>query len=269
MPPRGLVVALHGIQSHSGWYEYSSRRICQAGFDLRFMDRRGSGLNSTARGHASHQDRLINDVVQFANSVRHECEPLHPRLPVILLAVSWGGKLAAAVCARFPQLFDAVALLYPGIHARVRPTWYQSRLLDLAECLGVADRLVEIPLSDPALFTADPLRQKFIRDDDLALHQVTTSFLLAGRSLDALAAQMPVRWSRPTLVMLAGRDRIIDNTASRVFFNRFVAAAPEVIEYADAQHTLEFEPNREQILDDLIDWLAVQCNPTSDCAPER
>ena len=31
---RGYVVALHGIQSHAGWYEYSSRRLAEAGFEV-------------------------------------------------------------------------------------------------------------------------------------------------------------------------------------------------------------------------------------------
>ena len=47
--PRGFVVALHGIQSHSGWYEYSSGRLCEAGYDVLFLDRRGSGRNFSRR----------------------------------------------------------------------------------------------------------------------------------------------------------------------------------------------------------------------------
>ena len=60
--PRGIVIALHGIQSHSGWYDYSSRRLADAGFAVYFPDRRGSGLNGFQRGHAAHAMRLVNDV---------------------------------------------------------------------------------------------------------------------------------------------------------------------------------------------------------------
>ena len=70
--PKGFVVALHGIQSHSGWYEYSSRRMSDAGYDVRFLDRRGSGLNTRDRGHSVHADRLVNDVVQYLSVVGHE-----------------------------------------------------------------------------------------------------------------------------------------------------------------------------------------------------
>lgn len=100
--PRGFVVALHGIQSHSGWYEYSSGRLCEAGYDVLFLDRRGSGKNFSRRGDVPHGDRLINDVMQVLSDVRRHRDRVAPNAPVVLLAVSWGGKLAAITAARRP-----------------------------------------------------------------------------------------------------------------------------------------------------------------------
>ena len=97
--PRGFVVALHGIQSHAGWYEHSSRRLADTGYEIIFLDRRGSGLNEEDRGHAPHVDRLVNDVVQLLSAVRRRRDRQAPSAPIILSAVSWGGKLAAVVCS--------------------------------------------------------------------------------------------------------------------------------------------------------------------------
>ena len=55
-PANGIkahIVALHGIQSHSGWYTWSSRKLAEAGFAVHFTDRRGSGLNWQARGNGN------------------------------------------------------------------------------------------------------------------------------------------------------------------------------------------------------------------------
>jgi alpha-beta hydrolase superfamily lysophospholipase len=49
---RGRIVYLHGIQSHGGWFTASSERLCKAGFEVLFVDRRGSGFNTQQRGHA-------------------------------------------------------------------------------------------------------------------------------------------------------------------------------------------------------------------------
>lgn len=50
--PRGLIVFVHGIQSHAGWYDNSCRQLQQAGYTVYFLDRRGSGMNQEARGDA-------------------------------------------------------------------------------------------------------------------------------------------------------------------------------------------------------------------------
>ncbi|MGB2974575.1 MAG: alpha/beta hydrolase, partial [Phycisphaerae bacterium] len=50
--PRAALVYLHGIQSHSGWYEASSRRLASAGVAVYQIERRGSGTDSAhERGH--------------------------------------------------------------------------------------------------------------------------------------------------------------------------------------------------------------------------
>lgn len=253
---QGVVVCLHGIQSHSGWYEYSSRRMAEAGFAVYFADRRGAGLNGNQRGHADHGLRLINDVAQLIRLARREC----PDVPVTLLGLSWGGKTAAAFAVLQPHDIDRLALLYPGLTPLIRPSRWQNLLLRFARSHDLRHKPVQIPLQDPQLFTDDRPSQDFIRNDPLALHFVTTGFLNAGRDLDrmlsAAVAQRPrVLTIPPTLLMLAGQDRIIDNTATR----RLLAALPThsltIREYADARHTLEFDSQRDIIFSDLIEWL--------------
>lgn len=253
--PCGYVVALHGIQSHSGWYEYSSRRICQSGYEVFFLDRRGSGLNEQDRGHAPHADRLVNDVAQFLAEVRHRGARLNTAPPIVLMGISWGGKLAAVAAARRAGLIDALALLYPGICPRVRPSLRQRGLLCLALALGTTRRKVRIPLDDPALFTNVPTWQQFIREDDLALHEATVGFLGASVALDAAAERAGERIICPVLMTLAGHDSIIDNEETRRYFNRIASQQKTLIDYPHAAHTLEFEPDRERFVDDMLEWL--------------
>ena len=253
-PPRGYVVCLHGIQSHSGWYDYSSARLRDAGYDVRFADRRGSGLNSVDRGHTPHADRLIADAVHFLTATNHERVRTQSNAPVILLGQSWGAKLAVAAAVRRPDLIDGLVLLYPGLFSKVGPTRTQSILLRLAGWL-CPKRRVRIPLDDPAMFTGSTEWQQFIRDDELALHEATVQFLLAGRNLNRIVASAPPRVKCPVLLALAGRDAIIDNSATRAYFNRLAGTQNTLLEFPDAQHTLEFEPNRAEIFDKVLHWL--------------
>lgn len=241
--------------------------MCAAGFDVRFLDRRGSGLNTVDRGHVAHADRLVNDVAQFLTSLRVERDREAPGCPIVLLAVSWGGRLAASVCGRRGELIDAVALLYPGICTRIRPRAHQRILLRLAHGWGKQRALISIPLDDPQLFTSEPRWQDFIRRDPLALHQATVGFLLASEQLQREAVAAAETLHGPALLMLAGCDQIIDNRATLAFVARCRSADFRVIQYPDAAHTLEFERDRDPFVADLLDWLgtvAAAADPTAD-----
>ena len=153
------------------------------------------------------------------------------------------------------EMVDALALLYPGLKAQVRPGWWSRVRLGLAERLDIRDKLVEIPLQDPALFTGDPDWQQFIRDDPLALREVTSGFLLANLELDRRIDHAVTEIACPLLLMLSGGDRIIDNPATRELFDEFVSPRKRLFEYPEADHTLEFEPGRDGFVDDLVEWL--------------
>jgi len=254
-PVLGQIVYLHGIQSHGGWYEGSCRRLCESGFEVFFLDRRGSGLNQVDRGHARDSRQLIDDVVGFIHRL---CARAEAATWLGLIGVSWGGKLAAAVAAESPCPVEALALLYPGIGARVRPRWHQALALRLAWKFGAGRRTVTIPLDDPKLFTANPPWQRFIAEDPLSLRRASLSLLQASLELDALMRGLPPRIAVPTLMLLAGDDRIIDNAVNERFFQNLATHDKQQIIYPGAQHTLEFEPDPEPFFRDLVDWFIRQ-----------
>jgi len=250
--PRAIVVALHGIQSHSGWYGWSSSQLAEAGYVVAWVDRRGSGVNAVARGDAPHAERLVNDVVQF---VAHLDGLGFGRLPRILAAISWGGKLAAATTIRRPDLFAGLALITPGLCTKIRANPIQRAALRIANAVGAGRRMVPIPLQDPGLFTDDPASRDFIQTDPLTLHRVTVRFLNAGLALDRLVREGASTIERPVLLLLAGRDRIVDNDATIGLVESFGTRDRTVREYPSARHTLEFETNREEFIDDIRDWI--------------
>jgi alpha-beta hydrolase superfamily lysophospholipase len=255
-PPRAHVVCIHGIQSHAGWYEYSCTRLARAGFDVYFLDRRGSGMNEQVRGDAPGFRRLLADLTEFLQTLRAG----EPQRKVFLVAISWGGKLGAALQRRHPGLVDGLALLCPGFFPRVRPTLRQRLGIVWARLTNPGRRFA-IPLNDPELFTATPRWQQFLRDDPCSLREATARLLIESVRLDGYLRVVPAHVRVPVLVLLAGRDRIIDNARTRHFVDRFAAADREIIEYPDAHHTLEFEPDPDRFVADLQRWLERQSSP--------
>lgn len=247
-PARAAVVAIHGIQSHAGWYRQSCEALRQQGFDVFFVDRRGSGLNDKDRGFAQSARQLIDDLVRAVQMVRE----LVPDRPVVLEAISWGGKLAVATLARHPGLVDGLVLVCPGLFARVGPTPFE-RWQVATSFVFRPRRPIRIPLTDPELFTANPDWQSFLRDDPLMLRVGTSRLMMSSVILDLMVARAARRITVPTRTILAGRDRIIDNDRVRDYVGRIPESS--IIEYASAHHTLEFEPDPSEYFQDLADWM--------------
>jgi alpha-beta hydrolase superfamily lysophospholipase len=251
--PLAEVVMLHGIQSHAGWYEHSCRVLAEAGFAVSFLDRRGSGRNQEARGDAPSFRRLLDDVAEYVQSLRSLTLPARRTLVV---GISWGGKLAVGLQRRHPGLTDGLVLLCPGFFPQVKPSLRERLAIAWARLVRPA-RLFPIPLDDPELFTATPRWQDFLRTDPLLLHRATARFFVESVRLDRYLRRAPGYVAVPTLLLLAGRDRIIHNARTHAYVERF-AGQKEVIEYPEAHHTLEFEPEPGVFLNDLIGWLRLQ-----------
>ena len=100
-----------------------------------------------------------------------------------------------------------------------------------------------------------PIWQQFLRDDPLRLHQATARMLVESARLDAYLRFSAKYVHVPVLLMLAGEDRIIRNDLTREYIDKFATPDKEIIEYAGAAHTLEFEPDPERWIGDLRAWL--------------
>ena len=246
--PLARVVVIHGIVSHGGWYLSSGRHLATHGYEVHALDRRGSGLNVAARGDVDRHETWLSDVEDYLAR-------LPQTLPTVLLGISWGGKFAAAIARRPPPGLVGVGLICPGLFARQQASLGQRLLLRAAGAGGLSRLRIAIPLRDPVLFTDTPRWQRYVQNDPLTLWRITIRFAVADLQLNRVARAAAEQIRTPTLLMLAGRERIVDNLRTRAFFERIPLADKTCVEYPDAGHTLEFEPDPTRYLADLRSWI--------------
>jgi len=249
-PPQGRVIFIHGIQSHGGWYSRSCARIAQAGYEVYFLDRRGAGLNQENRGDMPQFRRALDDIAEFLRALPND------GLPRFLAAISWGGKLGVGLQYRYPGLVDGLALLCPGIVAKVRPNFFGRARIALARVFRPS-KFFPIPLNDPHLFTSSPDWQRFVEEDSLGLRLATARMLFGSYALDIYLRRAWKLVQLPVLLLLAEKDEIVNNALTRAYVEKLPAVSKRIIEYKGAYHTLEFEPEGHPYLDDLLQWLDV------------
>ena len=248
LPPRGVVLLVHGLGEHAGRYERVAQRFNQWGFDVRGYDHFGHGESGGERGALTSDDRLIDDLREMVEAARTRTPDGRP---LIVLGHSMGGLVAAKYVARHPNTVDGLVLSSPALATRVNGV--QKLLLRtlprIAPELRVANGL------DTRWLSHDPEVERCYRADPLVHDRISARlarFIAEGGP--EVVAQAP-HWKVPTLLMYAGDDRLVDPAGSRAF----AAAAPANVVtsrcFDDLYHEIFNEADPQPVFDALQDWL--------------
>jgi len=254
--PRGVILYLHGIQSHSGWYIQSCQLLAENGYTVYAPDRRGSGLNGVDRGHVQNYEDLIADLDAFIARIHAD----YPGLPVFLVGVSWGGKLAMLYEVMRPGQVDGLILSAPGLKPKVDLSpWNKIKVFYYHWRNRDVQPEIPIPINRSDLFTDDPKWQNWIEQDPLTLRKCTARFFWENRKMDKQIKKWAKDAKAPILLMLADRDEIIDNDKTLRFMEKKLPESENgtltLARYPTARHTLEFEANMRQVVKDMLTWL--------------
>ena len=247
--PRAVLVFVHGIASHGGWFAGTAEHLVDAGVAVLAPDRRGSGLSDGPRGHLPSFERALADLDAAVQRARRD----HSGLPVVLGASSWAAKLAIVYAAASRGVLAGLALLGPGLFPTVRlPAARRAQVVVTHRLAARAP--IPIPLT-PEHYTANPAYLEFVRADPLRLHTATSRFFWETARLDRRRAVDSARLRLPLLVLQGESDAMMSTCRTRDWFAGLELSDKLYRSYPGAGHTLDFEVDRCTYLDDLRGWL--------------
>jgi acylglycerol lipase len=255
--PWAVVIFLHGIASHGGWFAETAADLDSRGVAVYAPDRRGSGRSGGRRGHLASYVRALDDIDELVKLGTSE----HGGTPLFLAGSSWAAKLALVYAALRPAALAGLMLLGPGLLPRV--TLSPARRISVAIGHIIAPTAqVAIPLT-PELYTTTARYLDFIRADRLRLVTATTRFFWETGRLDRHRARASVRLRLPLAVLQGEKDAMMDVPKTREWFSQLGVDDKTYRPYPGAGHTLDFEPDRSQYLEDMVTWLATRVPPWS------
>ena len=88
--PRGVLVISHGLNAHSGLYEWAAQQFTSNGLAVHALDHRGRGRSEGERFFVKKFADWTGDLATFIDIVKTR----EPGLPVFLLGHSAGGVIA-------------------------------------------------------------------------------------------------------------------------------------------------------------------------------
>jgi len=248
--PRAVLVYLHGIESHAGWFEAAAEALCASGYDVYCLDRRGSGINRENRGftsgHVDDFETLLADIESFLDGFADR------RLPLFLVGLSWGGKLALAYSLTHPDQLDGLVLITPGLVARVAP--------GVLDQLGIVTATWLYPTAqfktpiEPEMFTTTPEYLDKLRRDPLRLRYASARFFYQSVRLDGLIEDRIEQNQTPIQLFLAGRDQIICNEGVVELLLKGGRERLEVVRYEDQTHSIQFDAT-DRMVQGMSAWI--------------
>jgi acylglycerol lipase len=248
-PPWAVVVFLHGIASHGGWFAETAVDLDTQGVAVYAPDRRGSGRSGGPRGHLNRYERALDDLDEVLRLVAAE----HPGTPVFLAASSWAAKLGVVYAGLRPGPLAGL-LLGPGLLPTVSLSRARQLVVVAGHLVAPTARLA-IPLT-PELYTTNPRYLDAIRADRLRLLTATTRFFWETARLDRRRRHAADGLGLPLLLLQGEDDAMMDVAGTRDWFSRLGAEDKTYRAYPGAGHTLDFEPDRRRYLADMVGWLS-------------
>jgi alpha-beta hydrolase superfamily lysophospholipase len=255
-PARGTVLLVHGLGEHAARYVDVGALLSQAGWAVEAFDLRGHGRSPGPRGGLPRADAMLSDLSRAVQRVRAR----HTG-PLVLLGHSMGGLLAARFVAEALQPqpapwscpVEALVLSSPALDPGMSA--FQRFLLRLGAWMP--DRALSNGLK-PAWISRDPQVVQAYRQDALVHDRVTPRLVQAIVDDGVLVRERAPVWRTPTLLLYAGADRCVAPAGSAAFAQ---AAPPSVVHtrcYPGLYHEIFNEPEREQVLSELLRWLATR-----------
>ena len=243
------MVYLHGVESHAGWFKITSELLQEHGYDVFCLDRRGSGINRENRGfetgHVDSYETLFSDIQTFIKSL----QPQYKK--IILVGLSWGGKLALSYVLTYPNDIDALVLITPGISAKVDVTFFE-KLQILVGTFIYPTLKITSPIEDE-MFTDSPIFLEIIRNDPLKIDVASARFYFQSVRLDRYVDRNIINNHLPTMLILAKHDPIIDNAGVEQVVAKSSKAVTSYI-YEDQKHSVQFDAP-ERLVEDIDAWL--------------
>ncbi|HXC49533.1 MAG TPA: lysophospholipase [Candidatus Limnocylindrales bacterium] len=235
--PRAALVLAHGMSEHSGRYDPLGRFLAAGGVAVHALDHRGHGRSGGEMGTVEEFSYFLDDLSTFHSLVRAE----HPAGPLVLLGHSMGGLIATAyVLERKPQP-DLLILSGPAI----------------VPILEAGDRRI-----DATRLTRDPKEQQAYLDDPLVLRERVREelFYRLAEGIGLLVGRAS-EIAQPLLLIHGTDDRLCSAEGAEAYVRASSSHDVTVKLYPEGRHEMLNEINRDEVMNDLWQWLDARILP--------
>lgn len=246
-PPSALVVICHGVNSHSGQYDWTARQLADEGFAVYALDLRGRGKSSGERFFVGDVEDYVGDLANMIELAKTR----EPGLPVFLLGHSAGGVVSCVYTLEHQDEIDG--LICESFAFRVpAPGVVLSVIKGLSH---VAPHLRVLKLHNED-FSRDPEAVRALNADPLIAGEVQPASTVAAlvRADERLEKEFG-RITLPVLIMHGTVDKATVPSGSEFFYQHAGSQDKTLRLYEGHYHDLFNDLGKEEVLLETTQWI--------------
>ena len=248
--PKAVVAIVHGYGEHSARYVHLAEELTRNGYAVSTFDLRGHGQSQgDPRTFVRSFEEHLDDLEDFLSRVRER----HPGRPLFLFGHSMGGTISTLFAiARQPEIRG---LLLSGASLKLSDK-YSPSLITLAKIISALFPKLPLLKLDASAVSRDP---EVVRDyvrDPLVHHGGIPARTGAemNRAMELIRQRMEAL-EVPLLIMHGTGDLLADPEGSRQLYDRSQSADKDLRLYEGLYHEILNEPEKAQVLADMVEWL--------------
>jgi acylglycerol lipase len=248
-PPRAVFLLVHGLGAYSSRWEFLADFLARHGFASYGLELRGFGRTpDRPRGHVDSFRVWDRDVLALRDLIEKDL----PGRKVFLLGESMGGLIAFNLAALHPDLFAGQVLIAPAFKNAMKfpPGAYVKLALGL---LPRPKLMVDVPFTSE-MVTRDSGYLAVMNASPDELRRASLKLLGGFLPEQSRAKRRAAKLAVPVLMLVPGRDLLVDERAGRRIFERLALEDKTLLEYPDMLHALSIDLGRERVFQDIVDW---------------
>lgn len=256
-PVAGSILLMHGLGEHSGRYANVIRFFNRCGLLVRSYDHRGHGRSGGRRCDVPDDAALLRDAKLVLDDLSRQQQLLHPELadiPPLLFGHSMGGLFAARFAVAQMSPLRGLILSSPAL-----ALYLSSVQLGLLKLMSAIAPGLPVPNGlDVNHLSHDLTVAKTYSSDPLVHNKISSRLLNSMLHAGEFALSHAQALAIPTLLVIAGDDRIIDPEGSRRFFAALRPDISTLRDYDGMYHEIFNEIGAERVFADVRRWLESQ-----------
>lgn len=251
----GVLVLCHGFAEHAGRYEHVIARLGELGVVVYAPDLRGHGRSDGKRAYLRDWSDYLDDLSRLFDVVTRE----YPGVPTFLLGHSMGGLLALSYALDHRAQLSGVALSGPAVDVTVGTP---RVVIEIGKVVGRYFPAAPVNRLDATLISRDSTVVDKYLDDPLIYHGLVSAGLARGMILAAEQLERRLPELTVPLLLQHGREDGVASVHGTELVAQHAGSTDITVEIYDGlYHEIYNEPERERVLNDLVDWLRPRLQP--------